>query len=44
VEELDSIELNVCDRLGVLLNDPWFVEVDDFEELTVVLGEADKDT
>jgi hypothetical protein len=38
-----SIELCDDDSLDVVVNDPWFVEVDDLDGLFVVLGDADKD-
>ena len=43
MEDVVSMELCVCDILGIDVNDSWFVDVGDFEELIVVLGEADKD-
>ena len=43
VDDWLSIELRDCDRLELAVNDPWFVEVDDFDGLIVILEEDDKD-
>ena len=43
LDELDSTGVNVWDRDGVVVNEPWPDGVGDTVGLTVVLGEADND-
>ena len=43
LDELDSTGVNVWDRDGVVVNEPWPDGVGDTVELTVVLGEADNE-